>query len=262
MLNILTKNKGEAAVQQRPSGYDYKSYTMTIKDRAIAFFIGFAIAVVILHIFFGNIIVDVIIGTVAGIIAQKIYRNMMVERIKKQLLLQFRDLLDSLNSSVSAGKVITAAFEDAEKDLVMQYGAESHICKEVEKINRGMMNGINPEVLLMDFGERSGIEDIVSFANVFNVSNGRGGEIRAVLNETKSILCDKIDIEQEIATSLSAAKGELNIIIIMPLLIVPLMSSFTQESDNPVLNIGIKIFGLAMFIIAYIIGRKITNIKV
>lgn len=260
MLNISTKNKTETV--QQSLGYDYTKYTMTVKDRAIAFLIGFAGAAVVLHIFFGNVIVDVIFGAIAGIIAQKIYRKMMMNRVKKQLLLQFRDLLDSLNASVSAGKVVNAAFADAEKDLTLQYGAGSYICKEVRMINQGLINGVNIEDLLMDFGTRSGIDDIISFANVFAVSNRRGGEIKAILGETKSILCDKIDIEQDIDTSLSSAKSELNIIIAMPLLIVPLMSSFTQDSDNPVLNIGVKIFGLAMFIAAYIIGRKITNIKV
>ena len=76
------------------------------------------------------------------------------------------------------------------------------------------------------------------------------------------IFCDKIDIEQDIATSVNSSKNELNVIILMPLLIVPLMSSFTQDSDNPLINIGVKIFGLAAFICAYLIGRKITNIKV
>lgn len=235
---------------------------MTPRDRLIAFLIGFAGAAVVLHIFFGAIIVDIIAGAAAGIVAQKIYRNMMIKRIRKQLLLQFRDFLDSLNASVSAGKVVSAAFVDAEKDLTLQYGADSLICKEVKLINQGMMNSENIEDLLLDLGNRSGIDDIISFANVFAVSNRRGGEMKAIINETKTILCDKIDIEQDIETSVSSSKNELNVIILMPLLIVPLMSSFVQDSDNPVINIGVKIFGLAAFVVAYIIGRKITNIKV
>lgn len=258
MLKTLTKK----SKTDQNAAYDYKKYDMKLRDRLIAFVIGFAAAAVVLHIFFGSIIVDLIVGAAAGIVAQKIYRNMMIKRIKKQLLLQFRDLLDSLNASVSAGKVVGAAFADAEKDLTLQYGEDSIICKEVRLINQGLINSVKIEDLLMDFGIRSGIDDIMSFANVFAVSNRRGGEIKAVLGETKSILCDKIDIEQEIQTSVNSSKNELNVIILMPLLIVPLMSSFTQDSDNPAINIGVKIFGLAAFIVAYIIGRKITNIKI
>lgn len=258
MLKILSKKKSA----EQTYAYDYNKYNMKARDRLIAFLIGFAAAAVVLHIFFGAIIVDIIVGAAAGIVAQRIYRNMMIKRIKKQLLLQFRDLLDSLSGSVSAGKVVNEAFGDAEKELALQYGKESIICKEIRLINQGLRNSVKIEDLLLDFGTRSGIDDIISFANVFAVSNRRGGEIKAVLGETKSILCDKIDIEQEIQTSVSSSKNELNVIILMPLLIVPLMSSFTQDSDNPVVNIGVKIFGLAAFIVAYIIGRKITNIKI
>lgn len=258
MLKISDKK----ATKQQSGRYDYKKYDMKMKDRLIAFLIGFAAAAIVLHIFFGALLVDVIVGAAAGIAAQKIYRNMMIKRIKKQLLLQFRDLLDSLSASVSAGKVVPEAFADAEKDLALQYGAKSIICKEVRIINQGLLNSMKIEDLLTDFGVRSGIDDIISFANVFAVSNRRGGEIKAILGETKSILCDKIDIEQDIQTSVNSSKNELNVIILMPLLIVPLMSSFTQDSDNPVLNIGVKIFGLVAFIAAYIIGRKITDIKI
>ncbi len=258
MLKILSKNTAE----KQTAAYDYNKYDMTLKDRLIAFLIGFAGAAIVLHIFFGAVIVDIIFGAAVGIAAQKIYRNMMINRVRKKLLFEFRDFLDSLNASVSAGKVMNAALVDAEKDLTLQYGADALICKEVRRINQGILNSVNVEDLFMDFGKRSGIDDIVSFANVFAISNRRGGEIKAIIGETKSILCDKIDIEQDIETSVSSAKNELNVIIIMPLLILPLMSSFTQDSDNPVLNIGVKIFGLIAFIIAYIIGRKITNIKV
>lgn len=242
--------------------YDYTKYTLTSTDRLIAFAIGFAGAVVVLHIFFGNILVDVLFGVIVGIAAQPVYKNMRLEQIKKQLTLQFRDLLDSINSSVSAGKVISAAFVDAEKDMEMQYGVDSPIYKELRIINLGVLSSRNIEELLLDFGLRSGIDDIISFANVFAIANRRGGNMKTIIGETKSILCDKIDIEQEIHTMVNASKNELNVMMLMPLLVVPMMSSFSSETDNPAIDIAVKIFGIVTFVIAYIIGRKITDIKV
>lgn len=248
--------------EQQGNLYDYNRYSMTAKDRLIAFFIGFAGAAIVLHIFFGNFIVDVVAGCVTGVIAQKIYRKMMIERQKKKLLLQFRDLLDMLGTSVSAALTMTQAFADAQNELEKQYGADSYIVRELNVINLGIKYNNTLEDLLTDFGRRSGSEDIVSFANVFVMSNRRTSDMKQIIGETKSILCDKIDIEQDIQASVSAARSELNIVILMPLLVVPLMSSFSSDSDNPLVNIGVKIFGLAAFIGAYLIGRKITNIKV
>ena len=242
--------------------YDYSQYTMKSTDRMLAFIIGFGGACVILHIFFGNVIVDVLAGLICGVFAQKIYRNMMIDRIKNQLTLQFKDMLDSLNSSVSAGKVIVASFADAHKDMALQYGDNSYICKELGIITTGLANGINVEDLLADFGARSGIEDIQSFANVFMLSNRRGGNIKTIISESRSIICDKIEIEQEIKTMASSTKSELYIMMCMPIIIVPMMSGFTQDGANELVNILVKIVGLAMFIIAFIIGNKITDIKV
>ncbi len=242
--------------------YDYSRYTMKSVDKLIAFVIGFAAAVIVLHIFFGNIFLDVIAGIATGIAAQPIYRKMMIEKNQKQLITQFRDMLDSLNSSISAGKVVGEAFIDAERDMELQYGKDSFIYKEIRTINYGVMNSINIEDLLLDFGTRSSIDDIVSFANVFAVANRRGGEMKSIIGETKSILCDKIDIDQEIHTMVNASKNELNVMMLMPLLVVPMMSSFTQDSDNQMINISVKIAGIIIFVVAYILGRKIVKIKV
>ena len=241
--------------------YDYNTYNLQLKDRLISGMIGFLAACIVMHIFFGNPIVDIVIGIGVAVIAQKIYRNFMINRIKNKLTLQFKDMLDSLNSSVSAGKVIASAFADAEKDMELQYGEKSAICRELSIINNGLANGLTVEELVRDFGERSGIEDIKSFANVFLLSNRRGGNMKTIISESKSIICDKIEIEQEIKTMSSATKNELNIMMLMPLIVVPLISGFVQDGGNDMLNIIVKIVGIIMFVVAYLIGRKITNIK-
>lgn len=258
LKNIIDHPEDAQAVS---TGYDYHTYTMTLRDRLIAFVIGAVGAAVVMHIFFGNIMVDILAMAVTGIVAQKIYRNVMIERIKNKLTLQFKDMLDSVTSSISAGKVAQAAFIDAEKDMRMQYGEDSFIFKELHKINIGISNNLTIETILSDFGKRSGIEDIESFANVFVIANRQGGNIKTILTETKSILCDKIEIEQDIRTMLGATKNQLNIMMIMPLLIVPMSSGFTEGAENSFSNIMVKVGALIAFVIAYIIGRKITTIK-
>lgn len=254
---IETPDGGEAAL----TGYDYHVYTMTLRDRLLAFVIGAAGAAIVMHIFFGNVFVDLLAMVVTGIVAQKIYRKMMIERIKNKLTIQFKDMLDSVTSSISAGKVAQAAFMDAEKDMRLQYGEDSYIFRELHKINIGLCNNLTIETILSDFGRRSGVEDIESFANVFVIANRQGGNIKTILTETKSILCDKIEIEQEIKTMLGATKNQLNIMMIMPLLIVPMSAGFTEGAENSFSNIMVKVGALIAFVIAYIIGRKITSIK-
>lgn len=252
-------NKDKDAAQ--PSLYDYSTYRMRFIDNLAAFMIGFAAAAVVLHIFFANPIVDLIAGAIVGIMARPIYSKFMINRNIQKLTIQFKDMLDSLNSSVSAGNVMQRAFADAQADMEFQYGKDSFIVKELKTINNGIINGKTIEALVMDFGRRSHLDDIANFANVFGIAQRRGGNMKSIITETKNIICDKIEIEQEINSVVNGTKNELNIMMIMPLLIVPLMSSFSQEGDNQFINIAVKLFGIAVFVVAYIVGRKIVNIK-
>lgn len=261
LTSLALNKKAQAQEPAQPGYYDYNNYIMTSKDRFIAFMIGALIAVVVMHVFFGSVIADAVVAVAAGIVLQPYYRNIMKNRIRNKLTAQFRDMLDSVNSSVSAGKVATKAFIDAQNDMKTQHGEDSYIYKELRIINIGVANGEIIENLLGDFGRRSGIEDIESFANVFAIANRRGGNMKDILNETKSILCDKIEIEQEIKTMVGATKNKLYIMMVMPIIIVPMISGLSDGGGSSVSDILVRIGALIAFIIAFLIGNKITDIK-
>ena len=86
-----------------------------------------------------------------------------------------------------------------------------------------------------------------------------------IISATRDIINDKIEIEMEIGTLLSGNKNELNIMMIMPLIIIVSMEGLGSEmtvTGNSPLNILIKIVALGMFAAAYVLGKKITTIKV
>lgn len=59
-------------------------------------------------------------------------------------------------------------------DLEQIYGEKSDITTELAIIVTGMENNIKIEDLLTNFAQRSGLEDIASFADVFVFPCGRG----------------------------------------------------------------------------------------
>lgn len=260
-VSLKKKDLNNIEENEQSALYDYSTYHMKLSDKLLAFLIGFVGTAVAIHIFFGNLLVDLVFGIIVGIIAQPIYRKFMINRNLNKLTIQFKDMLDSLNSSVSAGNVMQRAFMDAQTDMRFQYGAGSFIVNELQTINNGIMNGRVIEELILDFGNRSHVEDVINFANVFKIAQRQGGNMKSIITETKNIICDKIEIEQEINSVVNGTKNELNIMMLMPLLIVPMMSSFSQEGDDPMVNIVVKLLGLGIFIFAYVVGRKIVNIK-
>ncbi len=242
---------------------DYHIYRMGPADRLIAAALGMAAAVVVLYVFFHSVLLGVLAGLCLIVPAQKLYREYQRKKRQKNLLIQFKDLLESLSSSYSAGQNTLAAFTDARADMVSIYGETADIVAEIDLIVNGMANNFAVEQLLENFAARSGLEDIESFANVFEVANRQGSNLKQVIADSREIINDKIEIEMEIQTMLTGNKNELNIMLVMPLVILLSlngMGGMTASANTPE-NVLVKLFCLALFAVAYWLGRKIVDIR-
>lgn len=189
---------------------DYHVYHMKPVDTLTGYLMGVAAVAAGAYIFFYSIPFSIIAGAIAGFFSIKLYRKSLLKKRQRRLLLQFKDLLESINNSYAAGKNTPDAFLGAYNDLQMQYGETSDIVKEVAIINAGIQNNYNIEELLLDLGDRSGLEDITNFSDVFEVSNRLGGNLKQVVSESYDMIRDKIDIELEINTIVASGRNDLN----------------------------------------------------
>lgn len=240
---------------------DYNVYKMSVIETITGYLIGLVGAAVGLYIFFGSYVFSIISGALAGFASVRIYNKYLLAKRKKKLLLQFKDLLESISNSLAAGRNTADSFLSASDDLKMQYGDDVDIVKEAAIINSGISNGYNVEDMLLDLGNRSGLEDITNFADVFSICNRLGGNTKKVVAESYEMIRDKIDIEVEINTLISQGKNELNVMALMPFLVVSMLNS-TQESSDSAMGYAAKIFAVIMFVLAYAIGLKMTKIKI
>ena len=246
------------------NAFDYHVYHMQFTDYLIAWILGFVLAMVVILIFFGSVIFGAVAGVLVAIKAPKFYAEFRKNQRLKSLREQFKDLLESLSASYSAGRNTPDAFQDSCNDMISIYGEESDIVRELELICTGLNNNINIEVLLTDFAERSGLDDVMSFANVFEVCNRQGGDLKRVVNQTRDVIGDKMEIEMEIDTMVAGNKNELNVMMVMPLLIVGMMKGMGISSigTNTPANVVIKVICIGIFGLAYVMGAKITDIKI
>ncbi|QSX04843.1 type II secretion system F family protein [Sedimentibacter sp. zth1] len=243
---------------------DYDLYHMKYIDYIIGYCIGFLLAFVVLTIFFESIILSMLISIPSGLFSIKPYKNYLIKKRKKKLLLQFKDFLESLSSSYLSGKNTHDAFIDTYDDMEILYGNDADITREIEIIKKSIINGINMEDILEDFAQRSHIDDIKSFASIFESCNRTGGDISKIILETREIINDKIDIEMEIRTSIAQKKAEFYIMCIMPFVMVlslRMLGDSTFSTQN-ISNIVTRLIALVILIIAFFLGKKITDIKV
>ena len=177
------------------------------------------------------------------------------------LVIQFKDFLEAFSSSVSAGKNVPDAIRDSWQDMRDAYGEGAFMTVELKRILDSMKNNIRIEASLYDLAERSGLEDIMTFADVFAVITEKGGDIRQVINDTRNLIHEKIETEQRIASSLSSAKKELYLLAVLPVPVLLILDGGILTKDAEVASLVSKSIALVMFVAAIALGRKITNIE-
>lgn len=242
---------------------DYNTYFPTFTERILWFLVGMVVSGAVLYIFYERILVSIIVGMICGFAFVPMRKNQVIKKRQQRLTTQFRGLLDALSTSIGAGKNMFDAFSAAADDLTVQFSAEADIVQEVQIVRMGINNNIPIENLLLNFAERSGLEDIYNFANVFATCYKKGANIKDVIKNTATILGDKIEIQMELETMVSGQKSEQNIMLVMPVLFILLMKSMGGELIDLQSPVGILSVSasIVIFVAAYFVSKKILDIK-
>jgi len=261
---------------------NYRVYYMNLAEKVLYFLIGFVVGAAVGYLFYGGLakdeygdpttttyVLNVLISGAAGIGAGcafiPIRTKMIQEARTKKLKSQFRDMLEAFNTSLGAGKNVTDSFHSVYEDLKVQYEEDAYILKELEVILSCMANNVDLEIPLADFGARSGVDDIASFANVFKICYHKGGNMKDTIRSTHIILSDKMEIAEEIETTVTGAKSEQYLMLIMPIILIgmiKMMSADFAANFATLSGIIATTIGIAMFIAAYLVGRAVLDIKV
>ena len=242
---------------------DYAVYHLSKGEVAVGGLVGACGGAVVIYIFFNILALSIVSIPFCFVVGVLVYKKMLLGKRNTRLILQFRDMLESVSSSLGSGRNVKDAFVGAYSDMVSQYGENAIITNELLIIRKGIANNIPLETLLQDFAKRSHNENIQNFSDVFSVANRRGGNIRQIIFETKNVINDKIMVEQDIQTIISGKKNELNIMMVLPLIVVNQTKSMQGSASGDILfNLLIKLIALCMFVAAYVIGRKMMDIKV
>lgn len=139
---------------------------------------------------------------------------------QEKLLDQFRECIMNVAALLQAGYSLENAFLQEKEEMENIYGKESDIYAELAYIRRGLHINISIEDLLEDFAERSGIEDIVQFAQVVMITKRSGGDMADIMQSTAQRIGRKIELQKEMQTALSARKMEFHIMRAMPFVIL------------------------------------------
>ena len=245
---------------------DYTASPCSILDHILAFITGFAVGFAVLFIFYKILLLSILGGIAVGAANIFASEQAAIRKRIKRLRVQFFDMLEAMSVSMRAGNPVLKALESAREDLLLIYGEDSDIITELGVMISRFRNAVPLSRAFADFAERSGLEDAESFASVYATIEGKSGRADEIVRETQQIIADKMEIEMEIDTLMTAAKSEVNIMLFMPLVILGVIgyagAGFMDAIYTEPLGRLVATGGLIVFIISFIMARKFSNVEI
>lgn len=188
-----------------------------------------------------------------------------VEQRKALLKSQFKDGILSVSSALQAGYSVENGFREAVKDLVRMYGEDGLLTEEFVILCHKMERNESVESALDNLADRSGIEEIKSFAEVFHAGKRAGGDLSVMIHDTADIISMKIEVEEEIHTLLTGKQMEEKVMSVVPFFIIFYIdltsSGFFSVMYGNVTGILIMSVCLLVYGVAVWLGERIINIS-
>lgn len=233
---------------------DYEHYQFGRKEWVLYGLEAVGVVVIFAYFFYRSLIAAIPLIPV-GIFFLKRKQRELGKRQKNTLKIQFKEMILSISAGMRAGYSAENAIKESYKDMERMFGRQNLICVELSYMLGGMHNNIPIESLLHNFGQRSGIEEVKEFGEIFAISKKNGGNIGQIIANTVDIISRKLEVDREIETAISAKKLEQNIMNLVPFLILFYVNATSKGFfdvlyhnivGNIIMTAGIGVYGAAI----------------
>lgn len=193
---------------------------------------------------------------------KRAYSHQRKERLRRE----FMTGIQAVSTGLAAGYSVENAFVQALEELKKVYPEQAVSVLEFTGLAQGLAMNRQLEGLLLDLAERSGVEEIESFAQIFAAAKRSGGDLNAIIRNTISITRQKEEVAREIQVCISGKRMEQNVMSMVPfgiLLYVGLASpGFLEGMYHNALGVAVMSVCLVIYAAAWLLGRRIVKIEV
>lgn len=239
-------------------------YPLRARDKLseAAVYAGFAC---ILYLFFKSLVAFVLLIPFA-VFYHRLHRKECTEKYRAELNSQFKDALLSVSAALRAGYSMENALIESAAEMEVMYGMDAQITLQMQRMKNELSVGMQLGSIFQAFAERSGSEDIETFAAVFAIATRSGGDLVEIIRKTASDIASKIDTQNEIAVVIRSKKLEQNIMTLMPPLIILYVDLTAGSMLDPLYQTLtgriVMLVCLLVYAGACFLGQKITRIRV
>ena len=211
----------------------YTAYTYSRQEKIRYGVVGIVLGAIIGMLFFNRIPAVIALGGLGGMVYLKYYSRVLLRR---------------------------------QKDLMLMYQKEDLIIREFEYLTTQAGLHVPVEKLMLELGERSGIEDIRMFSEILMTAKKTGGNLVKIMKRTADNISEKIETKREIETVIAGKKMEARCMNVIPFGIIVYLRVFSPGFLDPLYGnlAGILIMTVSLMVYAgaFWWSYKITDISV
>lgn len=243
-------------------GYDYG---FTYKERWFYLFLGVLQLTILGYIFYKSLFM---IGVLQFLLPfyLKIKEEECRQNHMNHLKAEFKEMLEVYQGFIMAGYAADNAIVHTRKELISLGYEKSMVVRELDYMIRKLKLNLPLGDLFMDWGKRSGLRDIEDFASIFALSSRTGGDMPKIMRNCAAIIGEKLEVERDISTLLSARRYEEKVINIIPLFILLYVDitskGFLMPLYTGLFGRGIMTLCLLVYFISFRLSQRIMNIEV
>lgn len=242
---------------------DYSTYHFSIPE-----YLGYGgiyfLLLILISLLFYNSLIPVLFFSPFLFFYFKKLRSYLCERRKKELVVQFRDMIRAMSVSLNSGYSIENALMESAQELASLYGTSSLLCQELFLMKKRLALNLPVEELFSEFAARCCCDDISMFAQILSIAKHSGGNFISIIQSSVDTISEKIQLQRDIEVSIASKRFEQNLMSFMPLLIMTYLRltspGFFDSIYGNLTGVLIMSFCLLLYLIAVILGLKISGI--
>lgn len=219
----------------------------------------------LVFVFYRSVAIFLVLLPVGAMYPLFLKKDLQKKRLES-LRTQFKDAILAVASGLNAGYSVENAFGVSLREMEQVHGEDSMIAGEIRLILHKTKMNCTFEDALGDFAERSGLEDVKNFADVFLAARRNGGELMRIIARTAEIISEKIRIQEEILTATASKRMEQKIMSAVPILLVLYLEAtspgFFQILYTTMTGRILMTVCLLVYLAAGMAARRILEIEV
>ena len=195
-----------------------------------------------------------------------IWQQEQCRRKEQEFRGQFKESIRALAAALNVGYSVENALREAAVEMRALYKKDSRIRREYDRMIYQMDMNRTAEQVMGDFAERVEQEDVIGFTAVFTAAKRTGGDSIQIIRNAVKDISEKMEVENEIDTLLSAKKLEFRIMCVIPMGIILYMKlafpEFMQVLYGNLFGGAVMSMCLGIYLAAWRIGKAIVEIEV